>query len=300
MVKKYHPDVLFSQTNYLPRRPLGCATMLLVQHAGHFSAEFDRLIKASLNSHLARALWRRKRQWVHRSAQVTDFLTVQTAALAEAISSQGGRPRGQIAVIPHGPGLATHRFSPRPQRMPECFRIGYITKWGVQKNFSTLFAAARKLSGAGYRLKIVLTLDPNCGPVSEIMAIARNLGIEGLIENRGEVPQEEVSKIYDNLDIFVFASLCESFGFPMVEAMARGLPMVVAKTRENTEVSGGAALEFAPYDLEMLAHHLAALMDDAQERASRGEKSLAASHAFSWQRAARETLLALDSLRKVG
>lgn len=292
LVRKYRPGVLFSQTNYLPRRPLACATMLLIQHAGHFSAEFDRL----MGTGLARLLWRQKRRWVHRSARAADLLTVQTAALAESISSQAGRPREQIAVIPHGPGMAAHRCSPRPERRAESFRIGYITKWGVQKNFPTLFEAARKLSDAGYRFRIVLTLDPNFRPVNEIIAAARNLGIDALIENYGEVPQEDVSSIYDTLDIFVFASLCESFGFPMVEAMARGLPIVVAKTKENAEIMRGAALEFAPCDSDMLAYHLATLMDDNQERAKRAELSLAQSHAFSWQRAAEETIAALDSL----
>ena len=174
-MQKYRPDVLFSQTNYLPLRRLACATMLLIQHAGHFSAEFDRLTRESLNSRLALLFWQWKRQWVRRSARSADLLTVQTAALAEAISSQGGPPREQITVIPHGPGLADHRSLPRPDRMPKSFRIGYITKWGVQKNFSTLFAAARKLRDVGYRFKIVLTLDPNLEPTNETMALARKL-----------------------------------------------------------------------------------------------------------------------------
>jgi glycosyltransferase involved in cell wall biosynthesis len=299
MVQKYRPVVLFSQTNYLPRRPLGCARMLLIQHAGHFSTEFDRLTRASLSTRWARLSWRQKRRWVHRSAQMAELLTVQTAALAEKISAQAGRPREQIAVIPHGPGMAAHRPSPRLERRPQTFRIGYVTKWGVQKNFATLFEAARKLSNAGYGFKIILTLDPRLQPVNQIMTAARSLGIDALIENHGEVPQEDVSRIYDDLDIFVFASLCESFGFPIVEAMARGLPLVVAKTSENTEVARGAALEFAPRDSETLARHLAAMMDDGQERALRAERSLAASRTFSWEKAARETLAALDSLAGV-
>ena len=296
IVKKYRPDVLFSQTNYLPRRPLACATLLLIQHAGHFSAEFDRLTMTSLNTGLARLAWRQKRRWVHRSAEAATLVTVQTAAMAESISTQTARPRDQIAVIPHGPGLAAHRCSPRPERRVDQFRIGYITKWGVQKNFHTLFEAAQKLRKEGYHFKIVLTLDKNSRKTNEIMAMARDFGIEALIENYGEVPLDDVSAIYDSLDIFVFASLCESFGFPAVEAMARGLPIIIARTRENAEVARGAALEFAPFDANALARHLAAMMNDDQERAKRANLSLVASRNFSWERAARETIAALDTL----
>jgi glycosyltransferase involved in cell wall biosynthesis len=298
LVQKYRPSALFSQTNYLPRRRLACPAMLLVQHAGHFSAEFDRLMKGSLNSRLARFIWERKGAWVRRSAHRADLLVVQTRAFAESVSTQGVRSREEITVISPGPGLTTHRPAARTDRTPERFRIGYITKWGVQKNFATLLKAAGRLAGSGFRFQVVLTLDEGLRPVREVLGLARTLGIEGLIENHGEVSQEEISRIYDSLDMFVFASVCESFGFPTVEAMARGLPIVVAGTKGNIEVAGEAVLAFEPYDPESLAAHLGALMDDHQLRARQAERSLQASRAFSWERAAKETLSALESLTR--
>jgi glycosyltransferase involved in cell wall biosynthesis len=296
MIRKYQADVLFSQTNYLPRRRLRCATMLLVQHAGHFSNEFDLLMKAHLNGRFAQFFWTQKKRWVRRSAQAADILTVQTAALAEAISARTARPKSQIAVIPHGPGIADHRLSARSVRRVDLFKIGYTTKWGVQKNFETLFAAAQQLMQAGYRFKIVLTLDSASQPASAIMDKAAMMGLQAIIENHGEISQQQVSRLYDEIDIFVFPSICESFGFPMVEAMACGIPIVVANTKENREVAGDAALVFDPFDAIGLAQHLANIMDDTDERAKRSELSLAAGRKYSWEAAASKTVAALASL----
>jgi glycosyltransferase involved in cell wall biosynthesis len=293
LVKKYHPDVVFSQTNYLPRRPLSCGTLLLIQNAGHFSAEFDRLALESLGSPLARLFWRQKGRWIRKSVESATIVTVQTRALAEAIAAQTEKPRNEVVVIPHGPGIAHHRCLPRPSRPIKTFRIGYITKWGVQKNFQTLLNAARILKHQGFGFRVVLTLEKGCPETENIIDSARELGLETLIENHGEVPLDEIPAIYDSLDIFVFPSWCESFGFPTAEAMARGLPIVAAKTSENMEVTQGAALVFEPLDAEALARHMATLMEDDRERARRSEYSLARSRSLSWERAARETIAVL-------
>jgi glycosyltransferase involved in cell wall biosynthesis len=299
LIRIHQPDVLFSQTNYLPRSGLDCPSLLLIQHAGHFSPEFDRLMLSMQNSRLARFLWRQKRRWVHRSAKTATVLTVQTAALADAISAQIGLPREAIAVIPHGPGVAEHRSPTEPMTKPTTCRIGYITKWGVQKNFRTLFEAARILTSEGRRLTIVLTLDETMPQTRGVMATARSLGVEAFIENHGEVDQDRIVSLYDTLDIFVFPSLCESFGFPMVEAMARGLPIVVAATAENLEVTAGAALSYSPRDSKALSRHLARLIDSEAERTCHASLSLETSRRYSWEKAARQTIDALEQVQSL-
>ena len=93
---------------------------------------------------------------------------------------------------------------------------------------------------------------------------------------------------------FVFASLCELFGLPMVEAMARGLPVVVAAIDSNVEVTRGAALQYPPADAAALADALAALMKDSAERTRRSGLSLKAGENYSWAKAADATVKALE------
>jgi glycosyltransferase involved in cell wall biosynthesis len=294
LLQRHRADVLFSQTNYLPRRRVDCPTLLLVQHAGHFSAVFDRLTTAHLHSPVQKFLWERKRRWVHRSVRSASLMTVQTEALADAVSAFTGRIRDRIVVIPHGPGLVAHRTILRASQPADIFAIGYVTKWGVQKDFDTLFRAAQILRAAGRRFKLVLTLDPASPGVSDTFAVARRLGIADLIENHGEVEGSAIEAVYDSLDVLAFPSLCESFGFPTVEAMARGLPIVVSATKENLEVARGAGLTFAPGDAAGLADRLQKLMDNDGERADQAKLSLKMGRGYSWERAALETIAALE------
>jgi glycosyltransferase involved in cell wall biosynthesis len=294
LVKRYRADVLFSQTNYLPRRRVDCPTLLLVQHAGHFSAVFDKLTTVQLRSPVQKWLWRRKRRWVHRSARSASLMTVQTAALADAVSALTDRIRDRIVVIPHGPGLVAHRTTPRTTQPSDVFAVGYVSKWGVQKDFDTLFRAAQILRAAGRRFKLVLTLDRAAPGAAETFGVAHRLGIVDLIENHGEVEGPRIEAVYDSLDALAFPSLCEAFGFPTVEAMARGVPIVVSATSENLEVARGAALSFAPGDAGALADQLKKLMDDDGERADRAKLSLEMSRDYSWERAAMQTIAALE------
>lgn len=288
-------DLLFSQTNNLPLAPVGCPTVLLEQHAGHFSPLFSRLTKARAGL-AGRLAWLFKSWWVRMSVRVATAVTVQTAVLADEIARTTGRPRGDIQVIPHGVGAVVRQRAPRRRTAKGPFRIGYITKWGVQKDFEALFEAVRRLA-ADHEVRLVLTLDPGLPEVRETLARANALGISGLIDNRGDLPAAAVSALYDELDAFAFPSLCESFGFPMVEAMARGLPLVVAATPENLEVTGGA-LSFPPGDGAALAKRLAGLITDPAARLAASEASLARSQAFNWDEAASRTLALLETTRK--
>jgi len=290
-------DVLFSVTNYLPRSHLPCPALLLEQHAGHFSPEFERLHDARHSALIARALWRRKKKWVHRSVARADALTVQTKALADAIARTGARARDAIDVIPHGPGWVAQRGNMHASVRKEApFRIGYVSKWGVQKNFETLFRAVRRLKDAGEMVRLVLTLDADAATSRETLNLASNDGISDLIENHGEVGAGAVQAIYDSLDAYAFPSVCESFGMTMVEAMARAVPIAAADTAVNREVTGDASLLFGPYDDEALSKILMGLIHNEAEANDRSKRSLARATAFSWEKAAEETLGVLERL----
>ncbi|MGH9746748.1 MAG: glycosyltransferase [Candidatus Acidiferrales bacterium] len=286
-------NVVFSITNYLPIRMLPCPTVLLVQHAGHFSDVFDRLQCRHLRRADRIAAWRLKTLWVQRSVRMATEVTVQTAALADAIAARTGRSRDKIHVTPHGPGLTREPPSQRSKMSVRPVRIGYITKWGVQKNFDVLFAAVKRWTAAGREVRLVLTLDPNLAENMRLLARAKAMGLFPLIENVGNKDAASISALYHSLDIFVFPSLVESFGFPLVEAMAKGLPVVAADTASNREVAGNAGSYFSPFDSEALATMLGRIIDDPSLRQHKAAAALARAQHFSWERAAEQTLVLL-------
>jgi glycosyltransferase involved in cell wall biosynthesis len=294
-VKRTKADLVFSITNYLPVHRLSTPTVLLVQHAGHFSPKFDEFMCRYLRRPDRIAAWRMKTAWVERSVRTASEVTVQTNALAGAIAARTGRSRKHIHVIPHGPGAvraATPREQPPPFMRP--VRIGYITKWGVQKNFEVLFAAATRLIEEGRVVRILLTLNTDLPENAALMRQPTAAGLGRVIENLGEVRSEDISALYDSLDVFAYPSLVESFGFTLIEAMARGLPIAAADTTRNREIAKDAALYFPATDADALAGLLRTLIDDAPLRAAHSAAAINRARDFSWHRAAVCTLAVFD------
>lgn len=303
LVAREKPDVVFSETNYLPARRLAAPTLLLVQHAGFFSPEYMTLQKRHAPGLAVQLGWYGKRRRVLGSIRRATRVTVQTAALAGAIRDSTGRPRSDIAVIPHGPGAVAHVDGPKPYRRPSAqrpFRIGCLTTPGVQKNFETVLDAVAELRDEGRPVQLVATFGSNGADRASIDARIRALGLDRLIEDHLEAPFSGMTTLYDSLDLFVFPSVCESFGFPMVEAMARGLPVIVAGTASNREVTGGGAADVAPYDSAAFAAAIQAIMDDAETYRAAALRALERASKFSWERAARKTLAALETLATSG
>lgn len=289
LIRRIGADLLFSQTNYLPLRKVDCATLLLEQHAGHFSDIFDQRMQATL-SLVGAWVWRLKRRWIIRSLQQATAVTVQTAALADAIAGAAGIERGAIHVIPHGCGLARTISQLRscPENRP--WHIGYITKFGVQKNFEVLIEAARILQQRGeIDFRVHLTLDPELPECQPILAGFEEAGIGYLLINHGELSQDQVPSLYDQLDLFVFPSLCESFGFTLLEAMAHALPLLVADVPGNREVAGPDAPLFSPHDAAALAAKLVGLTEP-ERYVALSQAMRQRSQRFSWPEAARKSL----------
>ena len=82
LIQKYSIDVLFSITNYLPIIRLKCSTLLLQQHAGHFSEEFNYLTKKQLRFQYQKFIWDLKTK-LKRSIKIANKVTVQTKYLKE-------------------------------------------------------------------------------------------------------------------------------------------------------------------------------------------------------------------------
>jgi glycosyltransferase involved in cell wall biosynthesis len=295
MVRKVGADVLFSLTNYVPRRRITTPSLLLVQNAGHFSARFKELMEQKYPGFFARLFWRAKSRWVRQSVRRASLVTVQTHALARAVIEETGVADGRIIVVPHGTGL---NRTGGPHKYPESgqWRIGYITNFGVQKNFLVLFRAIKMLTGRGHKIRLVLTLRQDTDEYKWVANDLLTAGIDSCVENYGDIPQDQVEALYDSLDLFVFPSLCESFGFPMVEAMARGLPMVVADVPTNREVTGTAAVVFDPNDHEALGECLEALMKNSEAYETAASRSLARATEFSWRAAGEDTMNLLERI----
>lgn len=285
-------DVVFSMTNYLPTHRLPAPAVLLVQNAGHFSNHFEDLIRSSQGpvGHLS---WRLKSQWVCASIRRARRVLTQSAALGEAIGRKVPNLPHPIDVVAHGPGLVELAQQPRQGLSQGPIRLGYVTKHGIQKNIGIALEAVALLISRGHDINLTLTLDARDHAFAAIANKINTLGLADRVDNMGDVRREKIASLYDGLDIFLFCSSLESFGLPMVEALARALPTIAADTPVNREVTGEAALFYAPGSASALADHVEAIIRSPQNYRQCSAASLKRARDFSWATAASRTLAIL-------
>jgi len=114
--------------------------------------------------------------------------------------------------------------------------------------------------------------------------------LEKEVKITGYLPQEDLIPLYAGADLFVYPSLYEGFGLPLLEAMASGLPIVASKTSSIPEVVGDAGILVDPLNLNELGEAVNRLLRDASLRTSLKEKGMQRAREFTWEKAAQETL----------
>jgi len=130
----------------------------------------------------------------------------------------------------------------------------------------------------------------------EILATIRKLGLSDRVVLTGYVPDADLPGLLSGALAFVYPSLHEGFGLPVLEAMACDTPVVCSKVSSLPEVAGDAALMVDPFDVESLAQALRQIALDEGLRHTLVERGRQQVQLFSWRRCARETLQILEDV----
>ena len=200
----------------------------------------------------------------------------------------------KITVVYHGRDERLQRVDPAAVRAAYGLGPDYLLHVGTlqpRKNLARLIEATATLRGQWPQLELVLAGQP--GWQSEpILALAR--AHSAFVRLLDYVPAGDLAGLYSGARAFVFPSLYEGFGAPVLEAMACGTPVVCSNTSSLPEVAGEAALLVDPADTAGLAGAISRLLADASLQAALAAKGLAQVQRFSWQRAAAETIAVFD------
>jgi len=105
----------------------------------------------------------------------------------------------------------------------------------------------------------------------------------------GYLPRELLPKVYSGCELFVFPSLYEGFGLPVLEAMACGAPVIASNSSSLPEVGGDAVVYINPLDIEGISQAIFKVINSSSLRECLRAKSLSQAKRFSWQKTAKET-----------
>ena len=208
----------------------------------------------------------------------------------------------KICVIHHGKDerFTPHRDESRSARLRTKYGLTkkvilFVGGIDLRKNPTSLVRAFAMLKSLHQSHELVLT-----GGFGEhyqwIRARLREWKVENHVVFPGYIPGEELADFYRLAEVFVYPSLYEGFGLPVLEAMACGVPVITSNVSAMPEVAGDAAILVEPNNIEDLAAAIERVLGDNALRDNLIEKGLRRSKLFSWKRAACDTL---DLYRKV-
>ena len=217
-----------------------------------------------------------------------------------AVSESGARelaaslpvPRERIEVIPNGVGTPVSDAVPEAE-LRDRYAIGNrrvvlsISTALPHKNLGALFGALALLAPERRPLLVIAGLGTDGAPVRER---ARAAGVETDIRLLGYQPPEVLEGLYRLARCVVMPTLYEGFGLPVLEAMARGVPVACSAIPSLRELVGDSALMFSPQRTSEIAAAIEQLVLDDALRRELGEAGRGRASQFSWRRAAETTL----------
>jgi glycosyltransferase involved in cell wall biosynthesis len=213
------------------------------------------------------------------------------------VQEQFGVPAERLAVAYNGVGSQFVRTPPDDARQIVAERFGidysyvlFVGKLQARKNVLRLvraFARFKQQTGSDARL---LLAGKKMATGEGIEETAAELGIADQVVQAGYFKPADLPVVYSAAEQFVFPSLWEGFGIPVVEAMACGTPVVTSTVTSLPEVAGGAALLVDPMSVEDIAGAMTRIHTSPELRRDLVARGLARAGHFTWPNCARATL----------
>lgn len=202
----------------------------------------------------------------------------------------------RMAVVPLGVHPRFHSYTQQEihayldsQKITRPYFL-FCGRWEQRKNLLGIikaFSLFKKETGLPH--KLVLT-GKRTWIAAQAEALIRDLGLESEVIDHGKTPLAELPLLYAGADALVYASFYESFGIPILEAMACGTPVITSNTTAMPETAGGAALLVDPSHIESIAAAMHKIVSEPSFAAGLRNAGLQRVKSFTWEETARATL----------
>jgi len=191
----------------------------------------------------------------------------------------------KIKVIHNGNSLNTFLSPVKPDFLPNgefLFTIGIIS---AKKNFKTLVPLLK-----GNNFNLVIAGENKNSYAAEIRTLAETLNVSERVFMPGPVKEETKFWLYQNCKAFVFPSLTEGFGLPVIEAMSQGKPVFLSDKTSLPEIGGKEAFFWKNFDEVEMQNVLEQGLKDYETDPLKKERIISWSKQFTWENAATQYL----------
>lgn len=244
------------------------------------------------------------KEWVAKKAEFTEISIRRASAvivpsnfIKEAILSQFTIEKDRVSVVYHG---VSHAFS---QRLDQQLIMNTKKKYGISPNYILFVGQLNRnknllrLIEAFHMLKQTHDI-PYCLVLAgakrlfykELQMRIAELGLQKDVLFPGYVDEADLPSLYRGATLFMFPSLYEGFGLPVLEAMASGVPVIASSSGSLPEVVGNAGLLVNPLQTEEMAQAMYRLLSESQLREQLIQLGLERVRHFSWTGTALKTL----------
>lgn len=254
------------------------------------------------------------RLWLGRlSARIARAVVFVSETSAKVMTPRMGVPSARVRVIHHGwqPFPDGAHLEPALRLPPRARYILAVSELVEHKNLEVLVEAFRRLVEDGaYEGHLVIIGSAHPGSYGYARRLEKQrakLSCRERVHFAGHLNYSALSAVYRKADLFVLPSLEETFGFPLVEAMGVGVPVIVADwrmaqggedglTNVGPEICAEAAEFFDPTDITSLVDAMRRLLRDPARREELARAGHVRAHKFPWQKTAAALLSAFEEV----
>jgi glycosyltransferase involved in cell wall biosynthesis len=234
---------------------------------------------------------------VHQAARRASFIIADSESTKRDIMRFLHVPEERIEVIylAAGDGFDEKRYPETIAQIKNKYRIKKPYFFAVgsiepRKNLTSALISFKALTETK-KIDYQFVVAGGKGWKNEaFFQVSRKLSLGEHLVLTGYVPEEDLPALYQGAEVFVYPSLYEGFGLPVLEAMSSGTPVITSNASSLPEAAGDAALLVNPKETFDLYKAMEALVMDPALRAELKEKGLKQSKKFTWEKTALETL----------
>lgn len=268
-------DVYFAANYFLPRLHAAVARRRVITIHDLTYKRFPELLQKETLENL-------ERQMLREVAVADAIVCVSESTRRDLLRYYEVDPSRAFAI--HS-GLGTPAVAEPVDGLPSRYVL-FVSTIEPRKDLGTLLDAYERLRDSGTYEGALVVVGKIGWKSESLVPRLRGRGIVHLDYLRA--PQ--LATVYERAEAFVFPSIYEGFGFPLLEAMARGVPSIAARSSSLPEIGGDAALYFEPRDVDALAAQLTRVLGDATLREALAARGRARAAEFRWDVAAARTL----------